>query len=44
MEILRRLAHRQGYCVIVVTHDPAIAQEADEALRMKDGALRANAG
>ena len=39
VEILTRLAHEEGYCVIVVTHDLAIADMADEVLRLKDGAL-----
>ena len=39
MEILLRLAHEEGRCVIVVTHDMDIAAQADEAWRMKDGAL-----
>ncbi|MGN0663533.1 MAG: ABC transporter ATP-binding protein [Negativibacillus sp.] len=37
--LLQRLAHEEGYCVIVVTHDLAIADKADEVLRLKDGAL-----
>ncbi len=37
--ILKRLAHEEGRCVIVVTHDAAIAEEADEVLRMKDGKI-----
>ena len=39
MDILRRLAHEEGRCVIVVTHDPEVAEAADLILRMKDGAL-----
>ena len=39
MEILLRLAHEEGRCVIVVTHDMDIAAQADEVWRMKDGAL-----
>ena len=39
MEILRRLAHEEGRCVIVVTHDPEVAEAADLVLRMKDGFL-----
>ncbi len=39
--LLQRLAHEEGYCVIVVTHDLAIADKADEVLRLKDGALMA---
>ena len=41
MEILRRLAHEEGRCVIVVTHDPEVADTADLVLWMKDGALTA---
>ena len=41
MEILRRLAHEEGRCVIVVTHDPEAADTADLVLRMKDGVLTA---
>ena len=41
MEILRKLAHEEGRCVIVVTHDPEVAEAADLVLRMKDGVLTA---
>ena len=41
MDILRRLAHEEGRCVIVVTHDPEVAEAADLVLRMKDGELSA---
>ena len=41
MDILRRLAHEEGRCVIVVTHDPEVADTADLILRMKDGVLSA---
>jgi putative ABC transport system ATP-binding protein len=41
MEILRHLAHEEGRCVIVVTHDPEVAEAADLVLRMKDGFLTA---
>ena len=37
--LLQRLAHEEGYCVIVVTHDLAIADKADQVLRLKDGLL-----
>lgn len=39
MEILSRLAHEDGYCVIIVTHDPAIAEASDHVYRMADGVL-----
>ena len=41
MEILRRLAHEEGRCVIAVTHDPEAAEASDLVLRMKDGMLTA---
>ena len=37
--LLQRLAHEDAYCIIVVTHDLAIADMADEVLRLKDGVL-----
>ena len=39
MEILTGLAHRDGYCVIVVTHDMEVAEAADEIYRIKDGSI-----
>lgn len=39
VELLKKLAHEQGYCVITVTHDLSIAGMADEVLSLKDGVL-----
>jgi putative ABC transport system ATP-binding protein len=39
IEILGGLAHEQGYCVIIVTHDPSIAERCDKEWRMSDGVL-----
>lgn len=39
IDLLQKLAHDEGYCVIVVTHDLSIADKADEVLRLKDGCL-----
>ena len=39
VETLRRLAHELRYCVILVTHDPAVADAADVVLRMRDGKI-----
>ena len=37
MDILCELAHKKGYCVILVTHDMEVAEMADVSFRMKDG-------
>ena len=37
--ILQQLAHEEGYCVIVVTHDMALAAKADRILELRDGAV-----
>ena len=37
VDLLMSLAREQGYCVIIVTHDLAIADQADVVYRMKDG-------
>jgi len=39
MAILSKLAHEDGYCVIVVTHDLDVAKAADVMYRMMDGAI-----
>ena len=39
MGILQRLAHDEGYCVIVVTHDLEVSEAADIVFKMKDGML-----
>ena len=39
IEILVKLAHEQGYCVIIVTHDSSIAERSDKVWRMSDGML-----
>lgn len=35
--ILQSLAHKDGYCVIIVTHDRTLAQKADDVLELRDG-------
>lgn len=37
--ILKELAHEQGFCVIIVTHDMEIAEESDHVWRIKDGTI-----
>ena len=37
VEILHRLAHENDRCVIIVTHDPAVAELSDVVLQMRDG-------
>ena len=39
VQILLELAHREGRCVIVVTHDLEIASQMDEIYMMRDGVL-----
>jgi len=41
INILKHLAHEQGYCVIVVTHNMEIADASDSVFRMSDGILTA---
>ena len=38
--ILKDLAYTDGCTVIIVTHDPAVAEEADTVLQMKDGSFQ----
>jgi len=38
--LLCRLAHEEGYCVIIVTHDMALAAKADLVLELSDGAVK----
>lgn len=37
--VLESLAHEDGYCVIIVTHDDTLGKKADEVIRMQDGQL-----
>lgn len=39
VEILKKTAHENGYTVIVITHNPEVAKEADCVYRMRDGHL-----
>lgn len=39
VEILGHLAHDQGYCVIIVTHNLAISERSDKVWHMSDGVL-----
>ena len=39
IEILRKLAHEDGYCIIIVTHNMDIAEASDKVYRMSDGRL-----
>lgn len=40
INILKHLAHEEGYCVIIVTHNLEIAETADVVYRMSDGVLK----
>ncbi|MBR6350382.1 MAG: ABC transporter ATP-binding protein [Lachnospiraceae bacterium] len=37
--ILEALAHEDGYCVVIVTHDDDLGKRADETFRLHDGEL-----
>ena len=37
--VLQALAHDDGYCVVIVTHDEELGRRVDETLRLHDGKL-----
>ena len=37
--ILQGLAHEENYCIVIVTHDLNLAQEADKIIELHDGML-----
>ena len=37
--VLEALAHEDGYCVVIVTHDDELGKRADEILRLHDGEI-----
>ncbi len=39
VELLKMLAHERDYLVIVVTHNPEVARQADVCMKMKDGRM-----
>lgn len=39
VDILAGLAHREGYCVLVTTHSPTVARQADTVRYLQDGVL-----
>lgn len=39
MKTFQRLAHEEGYCIIIVTHDPQIADDSDIVIRMDSGKI-----
>ena len=44
IDLLKSLVREKGYCVIVVTHDPGIAVQADVVYEMTDGMLEVRTG
>lgn len=42
--ILQKLAHGEGYCVILVTHDTGLASQADRVLTLQDGMVAREGG
>jgi ABC-type lipoprotein export system ATPase subunit len=43
LEMFRRLNREDGRTVLIVTHDPEVAEFADRAVRMRDGLIEAGA-
>ena len=39
IDLLKKLVKDENYCVIVATHDPGIAAQADVVYKMQDGRL-----
>ena len=39
MKTFKHLAHEEGYCIVIVTHDPQIADESDVIIRMESGKI-----
>jgi len=37
--ILQNLAHNEGYCIVIVTHDLSLAEKADYILKLQDGTV-----
>ena len=38
-EILQDLAHKDGYCVVMITHDEELGKKADKIIRFHDGEI-----
>ena len=39
IDLLLEIAHREGYCVILATHDLDILPRMDEVIRIQDGQI-----
>ena len=40
ISILRRLAHEEGYCIVIVTHNLKVAETSDVIYHMSDGTIK----
>ena len=39
MDVLQRLHRENGYTMVMITHDPSVAQRADRLIKLKDGEI-----
>jgi putative ABC transport system ATP-binding protein len=40
--LLHSMARQRGLCVVVVTHNPAVAEQADRVVKLNDGLIQSD--